>query len=295
MSHWVRLWDDMPTDPKWRVIARRSGRPITEVIAVFCFMLTNAGAACERGTLDGWNDEDVGAALDMDAEVVSAIREAMQGKTLDGERLTGWERRQPKRERDDDNSAERVKAFREKQRHVTPRNADVTPCNATKRLDKIREDKIIEADASIAFAPAKSDLESECRKLVGEEPVLLALDFHVIAKLVDDGTVTQADVLAGIRAAMAKPGFRIRHWSQLEGWARGAAKDRLAGKAKTNGASSAGPAKPLIWIPQGSDSYEAWKQARPKAVKAMLTERGGVFGIFMPTKFPPTQGATHAA
>lgn len=33
MSQWVRLWEDMPTDPKWRVIAKRAGRPISEVIA----------------------------------------------------------------------------------------------------------------------------------------------------------------------------------------------------------------------------------------------------------------------
>jgi hypothetical protein len=128
MSHWVRLWEDMPTDPKWRVIARRSGRPIAEVLSVFCFMLTNAGASRDRGTLDGWNDEDVAAALDMDAEHVAAIREAMQGKTLDGERLTGWERRQPKRE---DGAAERAKDWRERKR---------TQANAPKRPEDIREE-----------------------------------------------------------------------------------------------------------------------------------------------------------
>ncbi len=53
MSQWVRLWDDMPTDPKWRVIARRSGRPLSEVISVFVFMMTNAGAnATERGRFE---------------------------------------------------------------------------------------------------------------------------------------------------------------------------------------------------------------------------------------------------
>jgi len=42
MSQWVRLWEDMPTDPKWRVIAKRAGRPISEVIAVFTHMLINS-------------------------------------------------------------------------------------------------------------------------------------------------------------------------------------------------------------------------------------------------------------
>ncbi len=93
MSQWVRLLDDMPTDPKWRVVSRRAGRPLPEVLSVFVFMMTNAGAnANERGRMLNWSDEDVGAALDMDAEHVASIREAMQGKTLEGDRLSGWDR-----------------------------------------------------------------------------------------------------------------------------------------------------------------------------------------------------------
>ncbi len=92
MSQWVRLWEDMPTDPKWRVIARRADRPIAEVIAVFVFMMTNAGASAERGTLSNWDDEDVATALDIDANAVERIRTAMNGKTLDGQRLIDWKR-----------------------------------------------------------------------------------------------------------------------------------------------------------------------------------------------------------
>ena len=96
---WVRLWGDMPTDPKFRVIAKKAGRPLSEVLSVFVFMLTNAGAnATERGELCNWSDEDVAAALDIETEFVASIRDAMQGKTLDGDRLRAWDKRQPKRE-----------------------------------------------------------------------------------------------------------------------------------------------------------------------------------------------------
>lgn len=121
---WCRLWNDMPTDPKWRAIAKRSGQRIGDVIAVYIHMLTQANAASERGCLATWDDEDVAAALDMDVSEVTAIREAMQGKVLDGNTLTGWGNRQPKRE---DSSAERVKRYREQK---TLRNADVTHGNA---------------------------------------------------------------------------------------------------------------------------------------------------------------------
>lgn len=142
MANWVRLWEDMPTDPKWRVIAKRSGRSISEVIAVFNFMLANAGAnANERGVLLNWSDEDVAAALDVDTEHVAAIREAMQGKTLEGDRLSGWEKRQPKRE---DSSAERAKQWRERKRTQanalerpdTDTDTDIVPNNSNELLGR---------------------------------------------------------------------------------------------------------------------------------------------------------------
>jgi hypothetical protein len=284
MSQWVRLWEDMPTDPKWRVVARRAGRPLAEVLAVFVFMLTNASKAQERGTLANWNDEDVGAAIDVDAEHVAAIREAMQGKTLDGDKLTGWERRQPKRE---DGAAERAKEWRKNNR---------TQPNATERAKTPREDTDTDTEkkesanaASSAPAGEKSSFEQECRNLVGEEPVLLALDFYCLERLVSDGTATADDVKAGIAAAMAKPNFRIRHWSQLEGWARGAAKERMEGKSKqaTNGYKSPVTPDKRVWLPQGSDAYEAWRAAFPGTVKGMLTSKGAEQGILMPTEYPP--------
>lgn len=129
-KHWLRLWHDMPTDPKFRTISKRSGRPITEVIAVFIAMMTNASAnAAERGALNGWSHDDVASGFDMETEHVAAIYEAMQGKVLDGEHLIGWEKRQPKRE---DGSAERAKEWRERNR---------TQSNEQERQEERREDK----------------------------------------------------------------------------------------------------------------------------------------------------------
>jgi len=102
------------------------------------------------------------------------------------------------------------------------------------RMEEEREKETANA-VSLAPAPAKPAFEIECRGLVGEEPVLLALDFHKLQTLVESGAVTEADVKDGIRSAMAKPDFRIRHWSQLEGWARGAAKQRMETRAKATG------------------------------------------------------------
>lgn len=133
MTDWVRLWHDMPTDPKWRSIARKAGQPLPCVIALFNLIMVNAsGNAEHRGTLRNWDDEDAAAALDMETDAVTAIMQAMQGKVLEGERLTGWEKRQPKRE--DDGAASRKRAQREREkeqchtasRNVTQRHAPET-------------------------------------------------------------------------------------------------------------------------------------------------------------------------
>ena len=134
---WVRLWVDMPNDPKFRTIAQKSKQSISSVIAVYVHMLCCASNATERGRTQGWDDEDIASALDMDCASITAIREAMEGKLLEGDRLTGWGKRQPIKE---DGSAERGKAWREarkaeEERLRTLANANERPEEIQKRED----------------------------------------------------------------------------------------------------------------------------------------------------------------
>lgn len=138
MITWVRLWHDMPTDPKFRAIAKASKQPLSAVIAVYTFMLTDASAnASERGQTHA-NDETIGSALDLDDEQVSAIRSAMQGRVLNGSTLAGWDKRQPKRE---DDSADRSKAWRELKKKEAEIERLRTQLNAGERQEKIREEE----------------------------------------------------------------------------------------------------------------------------------------------------------
>lgn len=136
---WFRLWSDMINDPKWRTIARSSGQKIGDVIATYIHMLTAASNATERGRTEGWNDEDVATALDIETSQVEAIRKAMQGRVLDGDYLLGWEKRQPIKE---DGAAERARAWREAKK-ATKEQEETQP-NATERnrtTDEMRLDK----------------------------------------------------------------------------------------------------------------------------------------------------------
>ena len=129
---WLRLYNDTITDPKWRVIAGESGQPLTAVLAVWMSMLVNASDADERGTLQGWDDRFAGAALDLRGDAVRSIREAMQGVVLNGQRLTGWDKRQ----RSSDDINERVKRHRTKAKDTPPgggsTNGTGNPSNVTK-------------------------------------------------------------------------------------------------------------------------------------------------------------------
>lgn len=107
---WLRLWHDMPNDPKWRTIARQSKQPIALVQALYLHLLVDASMNETRGNADV-TVEDLASALDVDDEQIETILEAMQGRVLEGRAITGWEKRQPKR---NDDSKERVRRYREK-------------------------------------------------------------------------------------------------------------------------------------------------------------------------------------
>lgn len=129
---WLRWYHGTTKDPKWRVIAKKSGAPISVVISIWAALLENASESEKRGTLSGWNPEDVAECFDVTLETVVTVCNAMQQKTLLHETVINFEKRNPKRERTD-NSTDRVRKFRERKRHETP-------SNATKRLDKSIEE-----------------------------------------------------------------------------------------------------------------------------------------------------------
>ncbi len=127
-EHWLRWHHGTVNDPKWRVIALRASAVLSRnvtvghVLSVWAAMLECASQSNPRGELSGWVHEDVAAALGYAEEEVAAIHDAMQGKTLDGDALSGWKRRQPKAE--DATAGARKQAQRQRDRE---RSEKVTP------------------------------------------------------------------------------------------------------------------------------------------------------------------------
>src|SRR5580765_318610 len=145
---WFRLWHDMPNDPKWRTVARASGQPISLVLSVALHMMVDASRNVTRGHVTV-TAEDVASALDVTDEAVEAIFTAMQGRVLNGDRLSGWEKRQPKRE-ESVNPETGVSACTERKRKQRAKEKEnsVTQGHAASR--KIRLDKDTDKDKSIS-------------------------------------------------------------------------------------------------------------------------------------------------
>lgn len=169
-NQWLRLWHDMPTDPKWRTIAKASGQRIGDVMAVYVHLLVCASNATERGRTQSFNAEDVASALDLETDQVSAIVEAMQRRVLDGDKVAGWDKRQVSRE---DGAAERSKAWREAEKakkqtqlSATERNRTQTERNQTPDKEEIREEE--KKDKHPTDAPARPMAEPPLLALVGD-------------------------------------------------------------------------------------------------------------------------------
>lgn len=140
-NHWLRLWHDLPTEPKFRTIAKLTNQPISLVMAIYVHLLVEASTNVTRGVTH-CNAESVTSIFDVEIDAVKSIFEAMEGRLLDGNKIKNWDKRQPVRE---DNSAARVALYRARRaesgskKTLPPKN--VTQCNAVKRNVTTDKDK----------------------------------------------------------------------------------------------------------------------------------------------------------
>ncbi len=154
MADWFRWWHGTVTDPKFMWVSRRSGRPLSEVIAVWAALLETASNAETRGNVSCFDSVSHDCLLGFEDGICDQIIAALTDKgMIDGDgNLTGWERRQPKREDQPSaesrakSSTERVRAYRERMKaqrepqHETKMKRSET--QETAREDKRREERI---------------------------------------------------------------------------------------------------------------------------------------------------------
>lgn len=128
---WLRLWHDMPNDPKWKTISRISGEPIALVISTYVHLLVDASRNVTRGHVTV-TVEDLASALDVQDDQIIRVLDAMNGRVIENGYLTGWDSRQVKKE-DAGNeetgaksATERKRAQRERAKKNNVQSGDVT-------------------------------------------------------------------------------------------------------------------------------------------------------------------------
>jgi hypothetical protein len=148
---WFRWHHGSVTDPKFQLVARKSGASLPDVLAVWAYMLESASQSTERGSFD-IDAESLDCLFGFQDGKTEAILTAMgERRLVEENQISSWEKRQPKKEDDTANDRKRRQREREHEsqitsvtpeqsRHVTPSHADVTLGHA--REEESREEKI---------------------------------------------------------------------------------------------------------------------------------------------------------
>jgi hypothetical protein len=151
---WFRWHHGSVTDPKFQLVARKSGASLPDVLAVWAYLLEQASASETRGHFGDVDAEALDCLFGFPstetrtANILAAFQE--RGLTED-DSVSAWEKRQPKRE--DDTAAERKRRQREREhelqmqtnvtcsesRNVTQSHAEVT--HGHDRGEERREEK----------------------------------------------------------------------------------------------------------------------------------------------------------
>jgi 5-methylcytosine-specific restriction endonuclease McrA len=111
---WFRFYHGTPEDAKLWMIAEKAHVPRAFVQSLWIYCMDFASQAEDRGSISSLDIEQAAYVVQCEEsktrEIIDLFR---QRGMVSGERLTAWDRRQPKREREDD-SGDRVRAYRER-------------------------------------------------------------------------------------------------------------------------------------------------------------------------------------
>lgn len=220
---WFRWHHGSVTDPKFQLVARKSKQALASVIAVWAFVLEQASASEERGTFGSIDGEAIDCLLGLEDGATGAILAAMgeRGLVEDGF-VSAWEKRQPKRERTDNTSTERSRAYRAKQhqaqqaddeqRHATPETEGATPRNATQRQETPREEESRVDKSNTPHTPPAVGRRSRAVDVPKPDDVSEQVWADWMALRKSKRSAASATVLAEARSEAAKAGMTLERF-----------------------------------------------------------------------------------
>jgi hypothetical protein len=285
---WFRWHHGSVTDPKFQLVARKAGVRLPDVLAVWAFVLEKASASDERGNFGVVDFEAVDCLFGLDDGQTALILEQMgvRGLVQEG-RIVAWEKRQPKRERDDPGATDRKRHQRARDatsaNQDTPLAADeshVTPCHATSHQKTPREEKRREENTKSntpplsppgggASSPQFSETDQNGPGAIGEPSGYLPLTLPAIVlpapehgpsrAVSDAGQIKQKRKVAGLSVGVV---VMVEAGMQPE-----TAELFSAHKARLRA-----PLTPLAWAAHLRESAKAG--ITPEAAAIIVMERG---------------------
>jgi hypothetical protein len=192
---WWRSWHGAPLDAKWPVIAARAGVRVGVVSAVAWALMDYASQHKDRGSIEGFDTEVYAVYSGFPENEIIAIIKAMtdKGILIDG-KFANWEKRQPKRE---DDSAARVRDWREKKRGVTQCNTE----SGSETSDSLSVSVSLSNSVSNELDIKEADEFTKIRRVIERETGLPGDGMNAV-KAIDNiikNGCTEADVIAGIQ------------------------------------------------------------------------------------------------
>ena len=137
---WFRAYHGISVDPKWALIARKSGQPKSVVLAVWLYVLDFASQAGDRGSIASIDPELVDVLYDLDDGATALVLDAMLAKGIitEDKRIAAWDKRQPAKEDavgpEAKSAAQRKREQRARDREKSHgESQDVTQCHAESR------------------------------------------------------------------------------------------------------------------------------------------------------------------
>jgi len=279
---WVRLWAGTSTDPKFRVIARKSGQPLALVLSSFMHLMLEANESDPRGSVEHVDADLLAAALDMDEEAAEAILEAMQGRVIVDGRLSGWEKRQPVREDSGNERTGALSATERSRRHRERKRAEAE-CNAMQR-------NATQCNAPEAEADTEADTEADPLPTHSSDPKRYhsePRDEHRAGKPAVDGVVESMPHVE-IAVALREAGMQANaNHPKVVGWAKAGVSPSVALEAleiargrKRDGPIPVGYLDPIIHElmnpkPRQGTQHAAGRQSGETAFERVMRLNGG--------------------
>ncbi len=238
---WFRWHHGSVTDPKFAVVAKKSGASVAEVIGVWACLLEAASSSEDRGNPGEPDFESIDCLLGLDDGMSRRIYERMRERSLldvETGRVASWEKRQTKRE--DDGAAERKRRQREREqaaaecvtgeesRRVTLSHAEDTACHnreeesREEKKDSLREDGSVASPVGSAAKGARLPADWE----PGDEGRAFALGLGIDGRRFDEEAAKFCDywhAQPGVKGRKANWQATWRNWCRNAGQQRGRA------------------------------------------------------------------------